>query len=370
MRNQVAVIPSVACANVAAEQIAARVPGAVALPHHCGCDHPDPQPVLNTLVGMGRHPNVAAVLVVGLGCELTQAPALAEAIAGSGKPTQMLVIQDEGGVPKTVSKGAVIATQLVVEASHLQRTSCPVSALAVATECGGSDATSGLAANPVIGLVTDRLIENGATVILSETTELMGAEHLLARRAASPKVAKRILGIVAAVEQEVLRLGHDIRDAQPSPGNVAGGLTTIEEKSLGCICKAGSASIRGVLSYAEQPPGPGLYIMDTPGQDVYSVTGMVAGGAQIVLFSTGRGTPIGNPLAPVVKITANPETAIKMADHIDFSAAALVDGSTTEGQLEEELFRLVVAVANGHLVAAERLEHREFSIYAGPQLVL
>jgi altronate dehydratase large subunit len=207
-------------------------------------------------------------------------------------------------------------------------------------------------------------------VILSETTELMGAEHILVRRAANPEVGQRIYDIVAAVEREVSRLGGNIRDAQPSPGNIAGGLTTIEEKAVGCICKAGSAPVRGVLQYAEEPPGRGLYIMDTPGQDVYSVTGMVAGGAQCVLFSTGRGTPIGNPIAPVIKITANAQTAERMSDHIDFCAAPLLEGSVTLDELGDRLLSLLIATANGQPTAAERLGHGELSIYAGPQLIL
>jgi altronate dehydratase large subunit len=340
------------------------------LPHHCGCDHTDPHLVRDTLVGMGCHPNVASVLVVGLGCELTQAPDLAQAIAASGKPVELLVIQDEGGVPKTVSKGLAIVEQLAADAARMQRVPCPLSALVVATECGGSDATSGLVANPTIGVLTDKLIDSGATVIISETCELVGAEHILARRAVTPKVAQHILDMVAALEAEVQRLGHNISDAQPSPGNVAGGLTTIEEKSLGCICKAGSAAVRGVLDYAQRPTEPGLYIMDTPGQDVYSVTGMVAGGAQMVVFSTGRGTPIGNPIAPVVKITANPHTRRRMGVHIDFSAAGVLSGALTVEQAGAALLAYVVAVANGQAVAAELLGHQEFSIYAGPQLVL
>jgi altronate dehydratase large subunit len=319
---------------------------------------------------MGYHPNVASVLVVGLGCEQIQAPELAQSIAASGKTTEMLVIQDEGGVPTTISKGAAIVEKLAANAARAQRVTCPLSALVVATECGSSDATSGLVANPTIGVLTDRLIGYGATVIISETCELVGAEHILARRAVTPDVGQRLLDMIADLEAEVQRVGHNISDAQPTPGNVAGGLTTIEEKSLGCICKAGSAAVQGVLDYGQKPAEPGLYIMDTPGQDVYSVTGMVAGGAQLVVFSTGRGTPIGNPIAPVIKMTANPNTARSMGDHIDFSAAAVISGSLTVEQAGEALLDYVVAVANGQAVAAELLGHQEFSIYAGPQLVL
>ena len=370
VRNYVAVIPSVTCANVAAERIAASVPGAIALPHAGGCAHVDAQQVTSTLIGLGCHPNVAAVLVVGLGCELIQAPALADAISRSGRPTELLVIQKEGGVPRTVAKGTGLVEQLAEHASRGRREGCPLSRLFLATECGGSDATSGLASNPVIGVVSDKVVTVGGTVILSETTEIVGAEHILARRAATPAVGQQILELVSGLEKDVARLGCNICSAQPTPGNIAGGLTTIEEKSLGCICKAGTSPVQGVLKYAERPPGPGLYFMDTPGQDAYSVTGMVAGGAQIVLFSTGSGTPLGNPLAPVIKITGNRETATCMADHIDFSAASVLDGSATTEELGEALLRLVLAVADGQLTAAERLGHRELSIYAGPQVIL
>ncbi|MBM4431256.1 MAG: altronate dehydratase [Chloroflexi bacterium] len=370
VRNHVAVIPSVICANVAAERIAAQVPGAVALSHASGCAHVDAQQVTKALIGMGNHPNVAAVLVVGLGCEQIQAPALAEAISLSRKPTEVLVIQKEGGVPRTVAKGTVLAKQLAQHASSARREDCSLSQLVLATECGGSDATSGIAANPVIGVVSDWIVAAGGTVILSETTEIVGAEHILARWAASSEAGQQILDLVGELERDVARLGCNICAGQPSPGNIAGGLTTIEEKSLGCICKAGHAPVQGVLRYAEKPPAPGLYFMDTPGQDSYSVTGMVAGGAQIVIFSTGSGTPLGNPLAPVIKITGNRETASRMADHIDFSAVPVVDGLASTEELGEALLGLVLAVANGQLAAAERLGHRELSIYASPQVVL
>lgn len=369
VRNHIAVIPSVGCANVAAERIAMAVPGTVAVLHNSGCDVPDPKPVIDTLVGTGRNPNVAAVLVIGLGCELIQATEVAARIAESGKPTEVLVIQTIGSVPLTVTRGIEIVSRMAKETSRQLRQSAPLSKLILATECGGSDATSGLVANPVLGIVSDSIIREGGAVILSETTELIGAEHLLASRAATKEVRQRMLDMILDLERKAALQHLNIRSSQPSPGNIAGGLTTIEEKSLGCISKAGTSPVQGVLKYAEPVPGPGLYIMDTPGQDIYSVAAMIAGGAQIVAFTTGLGTPVGSPIAPVIKITGNPHTAQRMADHIDFSAGLLIEGKSSASELAQQLFELVLEVANGRLTASEALGHREFGIYEGGILI-
>jgi len=287
----------------------------------------------SVLAGLGRHPNVAAVLVVGLGCETVQAEALAAEIAASGKPVEVLSIQNEGGISATVARGADVVRGMVEEAARQVREPCSLADLIVGLECGGSDATSGLVSNPVIGQVADRVVAAGGTVLLSETTELMGAEHILAWRAANPGVRQRIVEIVAAVEREALDAGVDLRGSQPTPGNMAGGVTTIEEKSLGCVYKAGSAPVQGVLDYGQRPPGRGLYVMDTPGQ-------------QVILFSTGRGTPLGAPLAPTIKITANPQTAVRMAEHVDLSVASVLEGQSTVEEEGEKLWQLPGAMAN------------------------
>jgi altronate dehydratase large subunit len=369
IRNHLLVLPSVFCANVAAERIAEAVPGAVALSHPYGCAQLDADRVADTLASIGAHPNVGATLVIGLGCEVVQADALANRIAATGQTVEVLSIQREGGTLKTIASGRELAQKLAAHLAAQRRRMVSLSKLVLATECGGSDATSGLAANPVVGVVADRVAAVGGTVILSETAELMGAEHILARRAANAGVGRQIVEMVSAVERETLRLGVDLRAAQPSPGNVAGGLTTIEEKSLGCIYKAGSSAVQGVLAYAEPPPGPGLYVMDTPGHDGESVTGMVAGGAQIVIFSTGRGTPLGAPVAPVIKLTANPRTARSMADHIDFSAAGVITGETTVEKAGEALWAFLLRTLEGQETATEILGHREFAITrAGPSV--
>jgi altronate dehydratase large subunit len=369
VRNHLLVLPSVFCADVAAQRIAEAVPGAIALPHPYGCAQFDVDRVADTLAGIGAHPNVGAVIVVGLGCEMLQADKLAARIAANGQTVEVLSIQREGGTLKTINRGRELAQKLAVHLAAQCRRPVPLSRLVLATECGGSDATSGLAANPVIGAVADRVVAAGGVVILSETTELLGAEHILARRAVDVQVGQRIVDIVAAVEQEALRLGADLRGSNPSPGNIAGGLTTIEEKSLGCIYKAGSSPVQGVLGYAEPPPGAGLYVMDTPGHDSESVTGMVAGGAQVVLFSTGRGTPLGAPVAPVIKITANPHTAQSMADHIDFAASNVITGEATVEEAGEALWALLLRVLEGQETATEILGHRELAITrAGPSV--
>jgi len=366
-RNHVLVLPSVVCANAAARRIAATVPEAVVLPHPYGCSQLDAARVQAVLAGLGRHPNVAAVLVVGLGCETVQAEALAAEIAASGKPVEVLSIQNEGGISATVARGADVVRGMVEEAARQVREPCSLADLIVGLECGGSDATSGLVSNPVIGQVADRVVAAGGTVLLSETTELMGAEHILAWRAANPGVRQRIVEIVAAVEREALDAGVDLRGSQPTPGNMAGGVTTIEEKSLGCVYKAGSASVQGVLDYGQRPPGRGLYVMDTPGQDAESITGMVAAGAQVILFSTGRGTPLGAPLAPTIKITANPQTATRMAEHVDLSVASVLEGQSTVEEEGEKLWQLLLRVVGGQLTAAENWGDGELAITrAGP----
>ncbi|MDH7473986.1 MAG: UxaA family hydrolase [Anaerolineae bacterium] len=361
-RNHVLILPAVVCANAAARRIAAAVPGAVVLPHPYGCSQLDVTRIQTVLIGLGKHPNVAAVLVVGLGCETVQARDLATEIAVSGKPVEMVSIQDEGGMSATIAHGTDIVCQMVEQARQQEREPCPFDQLIVGLECGGSDATSGLVSNPVIGQVADRVVAAGGTVLLSETTELMGAEHILASRAVNSEVGQHIVEIVAAVEREALAAGVDLRGLQPTPGNMAGGVTTIEEKSLGCIYKAGSAPVQGVLDYGQHPPGRGLYIMDTPGQDAESIIGMVAGGAQVILFSTGRGTPLGSPLAPTIKLTANPQTAARMAEHIDLSAAPVLEGQSTIEKEGDRLWELLLRVVGGQLTTAEIWGEGELAI--------
>lgn len=369
-RNHVLVLPSVQCANGAVRRIGQLVPGVVPLPHVYGCSQlgADLEQTTRTLAGFASHPNVAAVLLVGLGCESLDTAGLAARLAADAVNVRLLNIQDEGGAARTAERGAAIAAELLVEAQRLERTPIPLSELMVGLECGGSDAWSGITANPALGTASDLLVAAGGSVILSETTEFIGAEHLLAARAA-PDQARRILEAVARGEDLARRMGVDMRGAQPSPGNIAGGLTTIEEKSLGAITKGGHAPVQEMVDYACRPTRRGLVLMDTPGNDAESVTGMVAGGAQVVAFTTGRGTPVGCPIAPVIKLATNTPLARRMADDIDLDAGTVISEGESLMDVGARIFAEIIAVASGKETAAEHWGYAEFSInMIGPRV--
>ncbi len=366
-RNHVLVVPTVICSSVVAERVAAAIsPMGTALPHLAGCGQlgPDMRITHDTLAAYCGHPNVGAVLVIALGCEQVVAQVLAEAARRHGKPARIVAIQGEGGTPRATAKGIELATALAAEIASQQREWCDVSDLVLSLKCGGSDYTSGLASNPTLGRVADRLVDLGGSAVLGEIAEIMGAEHLLAARATRPATSERLIQVITRVEMEARALGLDIRGTQPSPGNIRGGLTTIEEKSLGATHKGGErAPLEDVVGYAAPITRKGLTVMDTPGLDVESVTGMVAGGAQVVVFTTGLGTPTGNPVAPVIKITGNARTARHMADNMDLDVSGIMDDSETLDAAAGRLFEEVLAVASGRSTAAERLGHREFAIH-------
>jgi len=363
-RNHFLVVPTVICATRTAEEIASNFPNVVYLHNQHGCNHmkDDEKKVVNVLKGMACNPNVAGVLFVGLGCETVPTMKIFESVRATGKPAECLIIQEEGGTLRTIEKGVRIL-QRMMEQCEIKEIEVDLSSVTVAIECGGSDTTSGIASNPVVGYVADKLIDLGATVVFSETTEIIGAEHLLARRAVNEEVAKKLLELVDRCERSALAGGEDIRGVNPTPGNIRGGLTTLEEKSLGAIYKAGTKPIKKVLEYAEPIPTGGLYFMDSPGHDVESVSGMVAGGAQVVIFTTGRGTPTGCPIAPVIKVTANAKTYSRMSDNIDVDVSDVLEGKTTIQQAGERLFHKLIEVLNGKLTKSEMLRHHEFGIY-------
>ena len=366
-RNHVLVVPTVICSAVVAERIASAAPPlGAALPHLAGCGQlgPDMRLTHDTLAAYCGHPNVGAVIVVALGCEQVVAQMLADVARRHGKPAEIVAIQAEGGTVRATEKGVAVARAFAETLVTQPREWCDASELILSLKCGGSDYTSGLASNPTLGRVTDRLVELGGSAVLGEVAEIMGAEHLLASRATRPATATKLIQIITRVEAEARALGLDIRGTQPSPGNIRGGLTTIEEKSLGATHKGGErAPLEDVVPYAGPIARKGLTVMDTPGLDVESVTGMVGGGAQVVVFTTGLGTPTGNPIAPVIKVTGNARTARQMADNIDVDVSGIMDESETLDAAAERLFAQVLAVASGRETVAEQLGHREFAIH-------
>ena len=366
VRNHVLILPASVCASDTTRIIAQQVTGAVTFNNQQGCSQvaPDQQLTMDVMAGYAANPNVYGTVVVSLGCENCQMDLVVKAIEErTNKPLKQVIIQEAGGTLKAVDMAVRYAQEMVAEASMLQKEEFPISELIVGTECGGSDPTSGLAANPVIGEMSDRIVAAGGTSILSETTEFIGAEHILARRAATPEVHDRIFEIVHRYEAALRLVGEEVREGNPSPGNKAGGITTLEEKSLGCIHKGGHSPINAVYDYAKQVQSKqGLVVMDTPGNDPSSVAAMVAGGAQVVVFSSGRGTPTGNPIVPVIKITGNKLTFAKMEDNIDLDASPLIYGTKTLDDLGGELLQMVVDAACGKQTKAEALGYTEMAI--------
>ena len=366
VRNRVLILPASVCASDTARIIAQQVEGAISFNNQQGCSQvgPDQQFTMDVMAGYAANPNIYGTVVVSLGCENCQMDLVTAAIRErTNKPMEQVIIQEAGGTLKAVEIAVRYAKQMVAEAALLQKEEFPLSELIVGTECGGSDPTSGLAANPAIGAMSDLVVKAGGTSILSETSEFIGAEHILARRAANKEVHDRIYEITTRFENHFHAVGEDVRAGNPSPGNKAGGITTLEEKSLGCIHKGGHSTINAVYDYAKQVKSKqGLVIMDTPGNDPASVAAMVAGGAQVVVFSSGLGSPVGHPIVPVVKITGNKLTFAAMEDNIDFSAAPLIYGEKTVEELGEDLLKMVIETACGKQTKAEALGFVETAI--------
>jgi len=366
VRNHIAVIPSVFCANHTAKMVASQVQGAIAFPHPDGCGQhgKDLQQTINTLAGIGRNPNFGAVLVVGLGCERIHADSLAALIAESGKPVQYLNIQEMGGTLKAIEAGVKIVRDFAFQLSQQQRELFPVSELILGLKCGGTDATSGIAANPALGLAVDKIVAQGGTAFLSELAELLGTEHIMERRSETPEVYQRIKQELSHCEDVLERMTKDyVRTSEQAalvtPGNFEGGVSSVSEKALGGIHKSGSSKFVGVLDYAEQPAKKGLFLMAAAGGDSDIATSLVAGGAQIIAFTTGRGTPTGFPGVPVLKITGNSNTYHNMEDDLDFNAGQVIDGTLTLEQAGEGIYQEILAIGSGKPTKAEVTGHDE-----------
>ncbi|GAB4114111.1 MAG: UxaA family hydrolase [Candidatus Caldatribacteriota bacterium] len=366
IRNYIVIMPSVICANEVAKRISYQVENSIVLPHTGGCGTygGDIEKTFQTLVGLGQNPNVAALLIVGLGCETVNANDLVLGILkeSPGKIIEKVIIQEEKGTSNAITRGVLIASEMARKVSTFKRSEGSIEDITFALECGGSDPTSGLAANPVLGYVTEKIISLGGRVILSETRELIGAEHILAKNAINKEVAKKLLEVVYNIENKCNTWIAGTNQRLMSAGNIRGGLTTIEEKALGCINKVGNAKVSEVVQYAQKPREKGLIVMDTTGHDIPSMTGMVAGGAQLVGFTTGKGNTVGYALAPVIKITGNPDTFMNMRENIDIDASTIITGKESIEEVGERLFNEIIEVCNGKLTKAESFGFKDFAL--------
>lgn len=371
-RNYVGILSTVVCANEVAESISRQVEKTACFTHQQGCCQTpvDIQRVNEILIGLGKNPNLASVLLVSLGCESTAVEDVAKAILEAGKQVETIEIQEVGGATKSIVEGVLLAQGMVKRISTIERTTCPASDLVLGLKCGSSDTTSGLVSNPALGVASDLIVEAGGTSILGEVTEFIGAEHLLVKHAKDEYVGQRILELVKRMETRAKAVGCDMRGGQPTGGNIKGGLTTIEEKSLGAICKAGNAPIQAVYDYGVCPKAKGLVIMDSPGREPEILTGLASAGCNVIAFATGRGAPQGFPFVPVVKITGNKKTWEKMRCHIDMDVSSIIEGAETFQEAGRRIFKEILEVASGKLTEAEISGYtRAMDIYmVGPVL--
>jgi altronate dehydratase large subunit len=354
-RNYVGIISTVVCANEVTEKISSQVLGTVPFLHQQGCCQTplDINRVTNVLIGLGRNPNLASVLLVSLGCESVELETVAKGISQTGKCVETVTIQEVGGSARAVAEGVLLAEEMARDASRLERTVCPAGDLVLGLKCGSSDTTSGLFSNPALGIASDLLVKAGGTSILGETTEFIGAEHLLSARAKNKTVGERIRELVCQMEDRAKAVGCDMRGGQPTGGNIKGGLTTIEEKSLGAIAKSGHSPIEAVYDYGVTPEQKGLVVMDSPGREPELLTGLAAAGCNLICFATGRGAPQGFPFVPVIKITGNRVTWDKLRDHMDITVSSIMEGTETLLSAGERIFQEMMEVASGKLTKAE-----------------
>ncbi len=370
-RNYIAVVAASNCAAHTAELIARsyegqplppNVDGVVSFPHGEGCGHafgPDVDQLRRTLGGVLVHPNVSAALILGLGCETNQIDHYMGAHGRASNRLAGMTLQTTGGTTGTLEAARRAIAGFFAQAAEEHRVPCGVSKITLGLNCGGSDSFSGITANPALGYCSDLLAEYGGTSVLAETPEIFGAEHLLVKRARNRAIADKLLGCIRRYKQYLNRFEGSFDD-NPSPGNKEGGLSNILEKSLGAVAKGGTSALNDVYEYAERVTGPGFTYMNTPGYDPVSLTGLAGGGCNLIAFTTGRGSAIGFPTIPVLKIATNSHTFRAMPDNMDLNGGAIADGDATVQQIGRQIFDTLLEVASGRRTCAERLGHHEF----------
>jgi altronate hydrolase len=382
-RNYVLIVPTSMCASHEAQQISTiaeftfynrdkfpNVDGVVAIPHNKGCGCQDGSTIdvmLRTLSNYADHPNVGGVILIDLGCEKTNLAQVEKYLLkrekSFDKPVAKIGIQEIGGTQAAIQQGLKEVEQMLPEVNRTKREECSVSELVLGVKCGGSDGFSGISANPSLGRAADLLVRSGGTVLITEVPEFCGAEHLLANRAKDVETGRAIYRMVDWYKEYASKFGAVLNN-NPSPGNVAGGLLNITIKSLGAIAKAGTTRVEGVIEYAETPSCRGLNLMQGPGYDQESTPGLVAAGATVVVFTTGRGTTIGNAIAPVIKLASNTPIFERMSNDLDLSAGGVIDGTETIDDVGQRVFAHVIEVASGLPAKAEIHKHREFQFWA------
>jgi altronate hydrolase len=383
-RNFVLIVPTSMCASHEAQQIAMmaeflhykrerfpNVDGVVAIPHNKGCGCQDGSTIdvmLRTLSNYADHPNVGGVVLMDLGCEKTNLARVEKYLLkrekAFDKPVAKIGIQDVGGTQAAIEQGLREVERMLPEVNRIEREECPVSELVLGVKCGGSDGFSGISANPSLGRAADTLVRSGGTVLITEVPEFCGAEHIIAHRAKDAETGRAVYRMIDWYKEYASKFGA-VLNQNPSPGNVAGGLLNITIKSLGAMSKAGTTRVEGVVEYAERPEGRGLHLMQGPGYDQESTPGLVAAGATVVVFTTGRGTTIGNAIAPVVKLASNNAVFERMSRDLDLSAGGVIDGTETIEEVGARVFEHVRRVAGGDVLAlAEEHKHREFQFWA------
>ncbi|WP_134217516.1 UxaA family hydrolase [Pelotomaculum sp. FP] len=373
VRNYLVIMSTVICANEVAEAISDKVKDSVPILHPQGCCQMpvDLKRVTATLAGLGINPNVGAVLLVSLGCEGVNLNELEERIRQSGKPVEKVIIQEIGGISKAVEKGIELANLMAEELQAQEKKLASISDLVVGIKCGSSDTLSGLLTNPIVGMAVDKIIDSGGRVVFGEVTEMIGAENHIVKRIENPEIKDKIINSIINIENRAKSVGEDMREGQPTPGNIKGGLTTIEEKSLGAIIKSGSKTIDDFIEYGEQVKGGKLTVVDSPGREPELLTGLAAAGAQVIIFTTGRGAPQGYPICPVIKVTANPRTYEKLHEFIDVGFTIDDDIETVRSVFDADSNKLLQyfnEVCSGRQTKAEINKYNKFiNIYiTGP----